>query len=43
MLKRQHYVLSQEMLEITDHVSRQRQARAIAKLEARLMERGIDI
>ena len=40
-LKRQHYVLSQEMHEIVDPVPRQRQARAIASLEARLLERGV--
>ena len=43
VLKRQHYVLSQEMIEIVDPVARQRQARDIAKLEARLLERGIDL
>ena len=40
-LKRQHYVLSQEMHEIVDPVCRQQQAREIALLEARLHERGV--
>ena len=40
-LKRQHYVLSQEMHEIVDPICRQRQAREIALLEARLHERGV--
>ena len=42
-LKRSHYVLSQEMREIVDPVARQRQAREIAVLEARLLERGISL
>ena len=42
-LKRQHYVLTQEMHEIVEPVARQRQAREIASLEARLHERGVSI
>ena len=43
VLKRNQYVLSQEMTAIVDPVARQRQAREIAKLEVRLAECGIDI
>ena len=42
-LKRNHYVLTQEMTEIVDPVARQRQAREIATLEIRLAERGFEI
>jgi len=42
-IKRAHYVLSQEMHEIVDPVARQRQAREIALLEARLLERGVSL
>ena len=41
VLKRNHYMLREEMREIIDPIARQRQAREIATLEMRLAERGI--
>jgi hypothetical protein len=43
VLKRNHFVLTQEMFEIVDPVARQRQAREIASLTYRLQERGISL
>ena len=43
VMKRNHYVLREEMREIIDPIARQRQAREIATLEMRLAERGIYI
>jgi hypothetical protein len=41
LLKREHFALSRELREIVDPAARARQAREIASLESRLMERNV--